>query len=180
MYLTEVDEVELIKAAFDEGCRLVPDHLYRTAELDELNSIVEFANVRQQVRHFFIFGAGDEIPRRAMRTIEKESESFFYLPPNVEKPSLEFLGGGIVTDDTGHKMIRSGFLEFSRSYWSHDSSRKLVSPQEIEQRFRRLVSVIKRHSIRIKPGKGVFRLGNDARLQLENGASLAGYEHWTQ
>jgi hypothetical protein len=181
LYLTEVDELELVKAAFEEGCRLIPDCHYETAEYRELRSITEFKHHRAHVRHFFILGAGDELPRGAMRRVEKETESFFYLSPNVGEPSLELLGGGVFTDEeSGKRMVRPGFLEFSQYYWTPDLSRRMVSPPEIEERFKRLASVVKRHSIRIKPGKGVFWLGNDAKLQLENGASLVGYEEWSQ
>jgi hypothetical protein len=180
-YLTEVDELDLVKAAFEEGCKLIPDCPYETPDFRDLHSIAEFQQYRSQVRHFFIFGGRDELPRDAMRKVEKEARYFFYLSPNVGKPSLEFMGGGVFTDEvSGKKMVRPGFLELSKYYWATDLSKRLVSPLEIEERFKRLTSVVKRSSTRIKPGKGVFWLGSDAKLQLENGASLVGYEGWSQ
>jgi hypothetical protein len=89
------------------------------------------------------------------------------------------LGGGLFVDDaTGEKRIRSGFLEFSRDYWAANLSRKKPAPPELEEMFKLLSRVVKKRSTRIKPGKGVFWLGDDARLQLANGARLVGYESW--
>jgi hypothetical protein len=181
LYQTELDELELVKAAIDEGCWLVPDSHYKVHEPDRLFTMEEFRDARLEQRHFFILNEVFIQSPISMREISKLDEHYYYVSPNVGGPSLEFLGGGISVDDrTGEKLIGSGFLEFSREYWVDDLSRKKPSPPELEEMYKRLARVVKVQSTRIKPGKGVFWLGNDARMQLEKGARLVGYESWSQ
>jgi hypothetical protein len=180
LYQTELDELELVKAAIDEGCWLVPDTHYNVPEPDKLSTMEEFQNARIDQRHFFILNEVFTQSPISMREISKRDEHFYYVSPNVGGPSLEYLGGGISIDGaTGEKRIGPGFLEFSRDYWVADLSRKKPSPPELEEMYKRIARAVKVQSTRIKPGKGVFWLGNDARMQLEKGARLIGYESWS-
>lgn len=179
LYQTEVDELVLVRAAFERGCCLVPDLHLRSPEVQRLFNLEEFQNARLITRHFYIFGSSLAPHSLSIRPVEKENEIFYYVSSGVGTPSLEFLGGGIhVEPGTNRRLIRSGFLEFSREYWSEDLSRKLPSPPELEAHFLELSKVIKAHSLRIKPGKSVFWFGEDAKEQLQTGTKLVGYESW--
>jgi hypothetical protein len=151
LYQTEADELELVKAAFAEDCWLVPDSHYRAPEV-------------------------------LMRGFSKQNESLYYVSPNEGGPFLEFLGGGVFAVDGVMKeqRIRPGFLECPRDYWDPAASQKRLSPPELAETFNRIVDAVKARSTRIKPGKTVFWLGADAKLKLQRGARLVGYETWLQ
>lgn len=180
LYQTEVDELLLIRAAFEEGCCLVPDVHSKVPEARRLIDVEEFREERGQTRHFYILTNSMVHSPLSIRKVKKEDDYFYYVSPGVGTPSLEFLGGGLYSGtESGTRLIRSGFLEFSREYWSADLSAKLPSPPELESLFLRLSRAIKTHGSRIKPGKTVFWLGDDAKSQLDGGARLVGYESWS-
>jgi hypothetical protein len=181
LYQTESDEVSLINAAFDLGCQLVPDTHLRSPQVQKLLSIEAFQGARVETRHFYIFSDSLAQSPLSTRKVTKENgEFFYYVSPGVGTPSIEFLGGGIFEEpNAGAQLIRPGFLEFSREYWTLDLSRKLQSPTELESLFNRLSRTVKSHSSRIKPGKSVFWLGDNAQAEMEKGARLVGYESWS-
>jgi len=179
LYQTESDELELVKVAFEEGCWLVPDSHYETTDVDKLFTVEEYMQTRASERHFFILGKAFSLEQLIMDSFTKDGKTLFYIVPSSGGPFLEYLGGGMFVDDaTGEKRIRSGFLEFSRDYWAVDLSRKKSSPPELELTYKRLAQSVKAQSTRIKPGKGIFWLGNDAKMQLKSGARLVGFESW--
>lgn len=180
LYQTEPDELELVGAALEAGCWLVPASHYETTEFDKLFTIEAYMQARIRERKFFILGSEFTLEKLSMESFSKEGKTLFYIVTSSGGPFLEFLGGGLFVDDaTGEKRIRPGFLEFARDYWAADLSRKRPSPPELEEMYKWLARAVKTKSTRIKPGKGVFWLGNDAKTQLENGARLVGYESWS-
>jgi len=115
-----------------------------------------------------------------MREISKGGKAIFYIQQSTGGPFLQFLGGGLFLDEaTGEDRIRPGFLSFSRHYWAEDLSWQHASPPELEEMFKWFLRVIKKNSVRIKPGNSVFRLGKDAEVQVRRGAKLIGYENWS-
>jgi hypothetical protein len=180
LYQSELDELALVKAAFDEGCWLVPGCHYKTPQVKELRTIEEFSRARLAERHFFILSDSFVRLPLSLTKIIKQNEPVYFISSSEGGPFLEFLGGGIFVDDaTQERRIRSGFFEFSRNYWATDLSKRFQSPPELEAIFKRLAGTIKKTSIRIKPGKSVFWLGNDAKTELQRGANLVGYEAWS-
>lgn len=181
LYQTESDETLLVNAAFDQGCLLVPDTHLISPEVQKLISIDAFQGARVETRHFYIFcDSLAQSPLSTRKVTKENGESFYYVSPGVGTPSIEFLGGGIFEEpNTGAHLIRPGFLEFSRKYWTVDLSRELQSPPELESLFKRLSRIVKARSSKIKPGKSVFWLGDDARAEMEDGARLVGYESWS-
>lgn len=180
LYQTEVDELALVRAALDRDCCIVPDHHYKTAEAERLSDIDAFLEARKITRHFHVLSRSLRDGPLSMQKVSNERETFYYISPNVLTPSLEFLGGGMVSPrELNAGVIRSGFLEFSREYWSADQSRKMKSPPELGVLFDELSKAVKARSVRIKPGKSVFWLGRDAKIQLEKGACLVGFETWS-
>ena len=182
LYQTEADELELVKAAFAEDCWLVPDSHYRAPEVLKLFNLEEFKHARIEQRHFFIMNETFLKSPLSMRGFSKQNESLYYVSPNEGGPFLEFLGGGVFAVDGVMKeqRIRPGFLECPRDYWDPAASQKRLSPPELAETFNRIVDAVKARSTRIKPGKTVFWLGADAKLKLQRGARLVGYETWLQ
>jgi hypothetical protein len=179
LYQTESDEHVLIEEAIRLGCWLVPDIPSSSSEAHRLHTVEEFRQARLETRHFYIFSSRDQGGALSVRKVDKGNSHFFYVSPGVGTPSLEFLGGGVfVSPETQMRLIRPGFLEYSPDYWATDLSRKLASPPELASLFERLCVVAKSHSVRIKPGKSIFWVGEDARSEMEKGARLVGYEAW--
>jgi len=180
LYQTEADELVLVRAALEEGCWLVPDSSYDAPEAQRLLTAEEYQRVRTKERHFFILSESFVRAPLSMRKITKVGRDVFSISATEGGPFLEFLGGGLFVDDsTEEGRIRPGFLEFSRHYWAAGLSFRYDSPGELEQIFKRLARVVKANSLRIKPGKSAFWLGNDARVQMARGARLVGYEQWS-
>ena len=180
LYQTEADELVLVRAALEQGCWLVPDLNYETPEAQRLLTAEEYQHLRTKERHFFILSESFVRAPLLMRQITKAGRNAFYISPSEGGPFLEFLGGGVFVDDsTGEGRIRSGFLDFSRHYWAADLSFRYDSPIELEQIFKRLARVVKANSLRVKPGRSAFWLGNEARAQLASGARLVGFEQWS-
>jgi hypothetical protein len=179
LYQTEVDELTVVKTALDRGWWLIPDLDYSSDQVQELRSIEQFKRARSVERHFFIVSDFFLCSPLSLRKITKRGETVFYVSPSEGGPCLEFLGGGVFVDDaTTEQRIRPGFLAFSRHYWASDLSQRFQSPPQLEIAFKLLAGVIKKNSLRIKPGKSVFWLGNDARSELQKGTRLVGFENW--
>lgn len=179
LYQVEEDERLLVSRAFEGSCIFVPDVHYKVPEAYYLRTLEAFQNARAGTRHFYILKEPYSKSPFSMREVSKEGEVFYYASPGVGTPSLEFLAGGLFEEKPGTPLIRPGFLAFSREYWSLDLSQKLSSPRELEILFDELCRVVKASSSRVKPGKKVFWLGDNARVALESGARLVGYESWS-
>jgi hypothetical protein len=181
LYQTESDEILLVKSALDQGCLLMPDIHFKSREVQTVFSIETFQSARVETRHFYIFSDSLDAASLPTRKVTKQNgEVFYYVSPGVGTPSLEFLGGGLfVESNTGANLIRPGFLGFSREYWTNDLSRKRQSPTELESLFKALSRAVKAHNSRIKPGKSVYWLGDNARAEMENGARLVLNESWS-
>jgi len=180
LYQSELDEVELIRTALAEGCCIVPCYDYESPEEKRLSTLEDFLGARTKVRQFFFTSESFERAPLSMREISKGGKAIFYIQQNTGGPFLQFLGGGLFLDEaTGEDRIRPGLLSFSRHYRAEDLSWQHASPPELEEMFKQFLRVIKKNSVRIKPGKSVFWLGKDAEVQVRRGAKLIGYENWS-
>lgn len=180
LYQTEQDETLLVEAALSQGCWLTPDINYETSQVIEIRSIEEFIEIRPTERHFFILHNTFLRMPLCLREIEKNGKKVFYVSPSEGGPFLEFLGGGIFeSEPPSERRIRPGFLHFNSGYWDHAITRKEPSPPELAEMFKRMSKVIRKNSLKIKPGMSVHWLGHDAKTQLLQGAKLVGYETWS-
>jgi hypothetical protein len=178
LYQTEQDEVLLVTEALHQACWLVPDTHNKSPEVRRLTALDEFQSARLETRHFYIFNAPTEESGLSVRKVIKDNNEFYYVSPGVGIPSLEFLGGGVLSDQTGRgRLIRPGFLAYSPEYWAADLSRKLATPPKLASLFEHLSKIVKGHSSKIKLGKNVFWVGKGARSELEKSGRLVGYEN---
>jgi hypothetical protein len=180
LYQTEIDELEIVKAAFVEGCRMVVDSNYQTPVAPVLETVQEFQFARSTERHFFLINTKFERMPISMRQISKDGKSVYYISPSQGGPFIEFLGGGIYEDkSSGVKTVRSGFLAYRPDYWNDELTEKFAAPVELVETYRRLAKVVRATSTRIKPDKAVYWLGNDAKAQLQMGTKLGLHQNWT-
>lgn len=178
LYQTESDELVLIGEAIDRHCWLVADTHSESPLVHKLITLEDFQCARLETRHFFIFDGAAEGSRLSIRKVSKDGDDFYYVSPGVGIPSLEFLGGGVFSNsDTHHRLIRPGFLSYSPEYWTADLLRKLPSPPELASLFDDLCRTVKQHSSKIRPGKKVFWIGQNAQTELKNSARLVGFEN---
>ena len=179
LYQTEQDELGIVKAAFSEGCTIVPDSNYSTSEAIALETIEAFNQARVHNRHFFILNKRFSRLPIHFRKISKDGKFVYYISPSQGGPFLEFMGGGVITDEVGTRRIRSGFLACPHGYWDAEITRKENSPPELAESFKRLSKAIRTTSTRIKPDQSVYWLGNDAKTQVEGGAKLGLHENFS-
>jgi hypothetical protein len=179
LYQTEVDELEFMKGALKEGCKIVPDCNYATPEIQILNTLEEFQCSRLSERHFFILHERFIRLPLQLRPISKDGKTVYYISPSQGGPFVEFLGGGIFEDEkTQTWRIRSGFLAHPSNYWDANITKRQASPPELMEIYKRLAEAIRATSTRIKPDRSVYWLGNDAQAQLLRGAKLGLHEDW--
>jgi hypothetical protein len=180
LYQTEEDELNVVNAAFEAGCWIVPDLDYEAPEAQVLKTGESFKQARRDERHFFILHKRFMRSPLHMRQILKHGRNVFYVSPSEGGPFLEFLGGGIIEDnESNSRHIRSGFLAYSSSYWDAEITKKEESPPELADTYKQLSKVIRATSTRIKPGRSVFWLGNYAKAQLLTGTKLSLHDNWT-
>jgi len=179
LYQTEQDELGVVKAAFSEGSTIVPDRNYSASEAIALDTIEAFKHARVHDRHFFILNKRFSRLPIHFRKILKDGKPVYYISPSQGGPFLEFMGGGVITDDAGTRRIRSGFLACPSGYWNAEITRKEGSPPELAESFKRLSKAIRTTSTRIRPDQSVYWLGGDAKAQLEGGAKLGLHENFS-
>lgn len=179
LFQTTKDDSLLIQAALESGCWLVPDVEFTSAEPSRLRTLSDFQAALCMTRHFYILNESFCNGPIVLRTVVKEGKPIYYVSAAVGTPSIEFLAGGMFRDPaTEVQRIRSGFLEFSSTFWTEDQTHKLPSPPPVNALYERLARGIKRRCSKIRPGKSTFWLGSDAQNQLHTGARLVGYETW--
>jgi hypothetical protein len=174
LYLTENDELPLVAAAFQAGCKLIPDLHYASARYDSLNALEDYKLFRTRTRQFFLLSEKYSKCPLEMRLIEKEDKSVYYIGGRGG-PTIAFLGGGLFNEDAS-KFIRPGFISYSPRYENTAKKTMEKPPAELIETYQALVKSIKKFTARIKPGNRVYWLGPDARKEVENGAKLVGYE----
>jgi len=180
LYQTEEDELELVKAALAEGCRMVPDSNYETPTVPTIDTVEAFRLCRLNERHFFILHERFQRLPITLRQISKDGKLRYYISPSQGGPFLEFMGGDIfVNEETGVKHIRSGFLAYRPEYWDEGLTKKEKAPSGLAETYRQLAKVIRATSTRIKPDKTVYWLGDHAKAQLLNGVKLGLHEQWS-
>jgi hypothetical protein len=179
LFQTAIDDSLFIQAALECGCWLVPDIEFTSAEASRLQTLGDFQAALRMTRHFYILNESICNGPIVLRAVVKEGTPIHYVSAAVGTPSIEFLAGGLFRDPTTEaQRIRSGFLEFSSTFWTQDQTHKLPSPPPVKALYERLASGIKKRSSKIKPGKSTFWLGSDALNHLHSGARLVGYEKW--
>jgi hypothetical protein len=99
LYQTEEDELNVVNAAFEAGCWIVPDLDYEAPEAQVLKTGESFKQARRDERHFFILHKRFMRSPLHMRQILKHGRNVFYVSPSEGGPFLEFLGGGIIEDN---------------------------------------------------------------------------------
>jgi len=180
LYQTELDELKLVKAAFTEGCWMVPDSNYQTPEAISLRTVEQYLASRKNERHFFILNKLFSRLPFQMRKISKDGKIVYYISPSQGGPFLEFMGGGVIQDEkTRIRYIRSGFLAYSSGYWNADITRKEAAPSELVETYKRLGKFIRSTSVRIKPDVSVYWLGDDAIAEVERGTELGLHRGWS-
>jgi hypothetical protein len=110
-----------------------------------------------------------------MRKILKSGEAVYYISQRSGGPTIQLLGGGIFADNY-EKVIRPGFISYFPTYWNTLSSRNEKPPLELIETYKALQNHVKNAAVRIKPGRSVFWLGEDARKAVLKGAKLIGFE----
>jgi len=174
LYLTENDELPLVTAALQAGCKLIPDLHYPSPRYDSLTALENYKLFRARTRQFFLLSEKYSKCPLEVRRVEKDDKLFYYIGGSGG-PTIAFLGGGLFYEDAS-KFIRPGFISYS-SLYENTTKKTLEKPSpELVKIYEALVKSVKKYATRIKPGKRVYWLGPDARKEIENGAKLVGYE----
>ena len=113
-----------------------------------------------------------------MDSIEKPGGTVYFVRQRVGGPTIDFMGGGLF-DESGSRFIRPGYLAYHSTYWNSKKRRMEKAPAELVTTYQALVKAIRKSATRIKPGKRVYWLGDDAKRQLLTGVKLVGYEKYT-
>ncbi len=175
LYLTEEDELEIVAAALDLECELIPDSHYPTAQFDRLSTLKEYERARARTRSFFFLSDRFFQCPLELRPIEKHGKTVYYIFSRSGGPTIQFLGGGL-SQEGGSKVIGPGFISYHTTYENTTRHRMEKPPKELVEVYDSLVKSVRKLATRIKPGKRVYWLGPDARKHVEKSAKLVGYE----
>ena len=175
LFMTEKDELELIRFVLGQECWLIPDIDYDSPRHQNISTERQFRDYRKRARLFFI--VRDDILKSPleMRRISKDGRTVFYIGQRRGGPTIDFLTSGTFIEKD-QRFIRPGSLGHHPTYWN-TLERKMVKPpakfREVNKHLSRFVRetarhlVVERHSI---------WLWTEAEKEVRRGAKLVGFE----
>jgi hypothetical protein len=179
LYLTEDDEMRFVRFVLQEGAWLVPDSDYEEPSAIRIHSLREYAlHRRKLIRKFFI--QKEEFVRSSFefRKIIKNGRPIFYIGQRKGGPNIDFSAGGIFEKE-GFKYIRPGECGYYPTYWNTLLSKNQAVPAELRAFYSQVKRFLLQDSSRLLMTKAKIWVLPFARLAMQNGAKLVGFENHT-
>ena len=173
------DEIRLVEFGLSIGLGIVPDLQYSSPKYEILGNIKDYIKFREKARKFFLISEKFvRFPLDVRRLRKSSGETIYYIMSMFGGPAITFLGGGIVEED-GTKFIVEGDLSYYPTYYVNREAHRETHkpPAELIKIYKSLVGNLKKSSLRIKPGKGVFWIGAEAEKAIRNGAKLHAFSN---
>ena len=174
LFQTIDDELRFVEFVLTIGLGIVPNVKYPSPKYEILGNIKDYTKLRDQAYSFFLISESFiRFPLEIKRLRMPSDETIYYISPMHGGPALQFHSGGIIEED-GTKFIRQGGLSYYPAYWVDGEAHKPSA--ELIKVYKSLVANLKKSSIRIKHGKMVFWIGNEAEKAIRNGAKLHAFK----
>jgi hypothetical protein len=175
LYMTEKDERRAVTFAFEQGCEFIPDLHYPSNRYELISTTNQYLRCRVRTRLFFILSEKYYCCPLEMRRIQQNGRRFHYISQRSGGPTIQFLAGGSF-EAQGQEFIRSGAIGYYPTYWNTLESEMQKPSARLVSTYKSLALQIRQIATRIKLGRSIFWVGDDARRAALTGAKLVGFE----
>lgn len=165
-FLCEEERLDLIKFAFQQRYRIVPDKHYGSGEYKVAETLEDYSSFAKDSALLFLLHDSYTVYPLVMDFIEKEGGRRYYIKQRYGGPTIDVYSP--VFGERENRTIGSGFIGIYPFYYA-EAGGKLTPDPALKVQYEQWKTVVRKMGVRIKMGSRSYYVGRRSIEKVRRG-----------